>query len=52
MDNGSSADILFYVAFQRMKLPPHRLKPINTSLVGFAENSIQVDEAIALLVTT
>ena len=34
-----------------MKLPSYRLQPINASLVGFIENSIQVDGAIALLMT-
>ena len=51
MDNGSSMNILFYDAFQRMKSPSHRLQPINAPLVGFIENSIQVDGTIALLVT-
>ena len=51
VDNGSSTDILFYDVFQRIKLPSHRLQPINASLVGFTRNSIQVDGAIALLVT-
>ena len=51
MDNGSSADILFYDVFLRMKLPSHWLQPINAPLVGFTENSMQVDRAIALLVT-
>ena len=27
-----------------MKLPSHQLQPVNTLLVGFTENSIQVDE--------
>ena len=51
MDNVSSTDILFYDAFQRMKLHSHWLQPINASLVGFTENSVQVDEVITLLVT-
>ena len=41
----------FYDAFQRMKLPSHRLQLIIVPLVEFIENSIQVDEAITLLVT-
>ena len=51
VDNGSSVDILFYDAFQKMKLPFHQLHPINASLVEFTKNSVQVDGAIALLVT-
>ena len=50
MDNGSSVDILFYDAFQRMKLPSHQLHPINVPLVDFTRNYIQVDGVIALLV--
>ena len=40
VDNESFADILFYDAFQRMKLPSHRLQPINAPLVEFTKSSI------------
>ena len=51
VDNGSSMDILFYDAFQRMNLPSYRLQPINAPLVEFTKNFVQVDRAIPLLVT-
>ena len=40
VDNRSSTDILFYDAFQKMKLPSHQLHPINAPLVRFTKNSI------------
>ena len=51
VDNGSSTNILFYDAFQRMKMLSHWLQAINAPLVGFTGNSIQIDRAIALPVT-
>ena len=51
VDNRSSADILFYDAFQKMKLPSRRFQVINAPLVVFTGNSIQVEGAIALSVT-
>ena len=34
-DNGSSADILYYLAFQQMGIGKERLIPTNAPLVGF-----------------
>ena len=35
IDNGSSADILYYSAFQQMGIDRERLISMNASLVGF-----------------
>ncbi|XP_075640197.1 uncharacterized protein LOC142611933 [Castanea sativa] len=35
VDNGSSADILYYPAFQRMRIERERLTPVNAPLIGF-----------------
>ena len=37
VDNGSSADILYYPAFQQMGINKARLTPTNAPLVGFGE---------------
>ena len=34
VDNGSSADILYYPAFQKMKFGQDQLRPVNSPLVG------------------
>ena len=40
IDNGSSADIIYLMAFQQMKIDKDQLRPIETPLVGFARTSI------------
>ena len=40
IDNGSSADIIYLMAFQQMKIDKDQLRPIETPLVGFAGTSI------------
>ena len=41
VDNGSSADILYYPAFQQMKLERDQLRSMYSSLVGFGETKVQ-----------
>ena len=41
MDNGSSADILYYPAFQQMRLERDQLRPVNSPLVGFGGMKVQ-----------
>ena len=41
VDNGSSADILYYPAFQQMKLGRDQLCPMNSPLVGFGGMKVQ-----------
>ncbi|GAV66520.1 LOW QUALITY PROTEIN: hypothetical protein CFOL_v3_10030, partial [Cephalotus follicularis] len=40
IDSGSSADILYKHAFDQLRIPADQLKPIKTSLVGFAGETI------------
>lgn len=48
--NGNSADLLFYDAFQQIKLPLDRLKKIYTPFIGFNRSSIIMEREISLLV--
>ena len=41
MDNGSSADILYYTAFQQMRLGRNQFHPVNSPLVGFGGMKVQ-----------
>ena len=40
VDNGSSADILYYPAFQQMKIEKERLVSTNALLVGFGGKGV------------
>ena len=51
VDNKSSADILYYLAFQQMQIDRERLVPTNTSLVGFGGTKVYPLGAVTLLVT-
>ena len=51
VDNGSSADILYYPAFQQMRINRARLTPTNASLVGFGGTRVLPLGAITLSVT-
>ena len=41
VDNGSLADILYYPAFQQMRLGRDQLRPVNSPLVGFGGMRVQ-----------
>ncbi|XP_030939705.1 uncharacterized protein LOC115964555 [Quercus lobata] len=41
VDNGSSANILYFSAFQQMRLGRDRLHPVNSPLVGFGGMKVQ-----------
>ena len=50
MDNGSSVDILYYPAFQQMRLGLDQLRPVNSPLVGFGGMKVHPIGTITLLV--
>ncbi|KAK2999057.1 hypothetical protein RJ639_024268 [Escallonia herrerae] len=51
VDNGSSAEVLFYEAFQRMNIPSDRLRKIDMPLYGFSNHPVVCEGIIALPVT-
>ena len=51
VDNGSSADILYYPAFQQMGIDKARLIPTNAPLVGFRGTKVFPLGAVTLSVT-
>ena len=51
VDNGSSTDILYYPAFQQMRIDKERLTPTNAPLVGFGRTNVFPLGAITLSMT-
>ena len=50
VDNGSSADILYYSAFQQMRIGKERLIPTNAPLVGFGRSQVFLLGAVTMSV--
>ena len=48
VDNGSSADILYYLAFQQMRLGRDQLRPVCSSMIGFGGMKVQPVGTITL----
>ncbi|XP_075659001.1 uncharacterized protein LOC142628848 [Castanea sativa] len=48
VDNGSSVDILYYPAFQQMRLGQDQLRSVNLPLVGFGGMKVQLVGTITL----
>ena len=51
MDNGSSADIIYLLAFQQLKLDPKRLRPFDSPLVSFSGDRVYPRGIVTLMVT-
>jgi hypothetical protein len=51
VDNGSSADILYWLAFQQMGIDRERIKPFGSPLVGFGGEVVYPIGIIPLPVT-
>ena len=48
VDNGSSADILYYPAFQQIRLGRDQFRPVNSPLVGFGGMKVQLVGTVTL----
>ena len=51
VDNSSSADILYYLAFQQMRIDKERLSPTNAPLMGFGGTKVFPLGVITLAMT-
>ncbi|XP_050289936.1 uncharacterized protein LOC126728109 [Quercus robur] len=51
VNNGSSADILYYPAFQQMRVDREQLVPVNAPLIGFRGMGVFPINAVTLTVT-
>ena len=51
VDNGSFVDILYYSAFQQMRIKREQLIPTNAPLIGFGGTMVHPLRAVTLLVT-
>ena len=51
VDNRSSVDILYYLAFQQMRINREHLVPTNALLVGFGGTKVYPFSVVTLLVT-
>ena len=50
IDNGSSADIIYLLAYQQMKIDRERLRPIDIPLVGFTGDKVKPSGVVSLII--
>ena len=51
VDNGSSVNIIYFLAFQQLKLDPKRLRPFESPLVSFSGDRVYPRGIVTLTVT-
>ncbi|XP_065624581.1 uncharacterized protein LOC112008184 [Quercus suber] len=51
VDNGSSADIIYFSAFQQLRLEPKRLRPFDSLLISFSGDRVYPRGIVTLTVT-
>ena len=51
VDNGSSVDIMYMMAYQQLRLDPKRLRSFNSPLVSFSEDKIYTKGIVMLSIT-
>ena len=51
VDNGSSVDIIYLLAFQQLRLDPKRLRPFDSPLVNFNRDRVYPRGIVTLTVT-
>ena len=51
VDNGTSADIIYLLTFQQLKLDPRRLRPFDSPLVSFSRDRVYPKGIVTLTVT-
>ena len=51
IDNGSSVDIIYFPAFQQLRLDPKRLRPFDSPLVSFSGDRVYPRGIVTLTVT-
>ena len=51
VDQGSSADVMFWLTFERLQLPTDQLRPYGGCLYGFAGDQVEVRGCIELRTT-
>ena len=51
VDNGSSADIIYLLAFQQLRLDPKRLRLFDSPLVNFSGDRVYPKRIVTLTVT-
>ena len=51
VDNGSSADIIYLLVFQQLKLDPKRLRPFESPLISFSGDRVYPRGIVTLTVT-